>query len=212
MKGRKITYTQRELRWVKANSQRKRVEAHGEFVQKFTRPDVKLSNFNSLCKRMGWLTGRTGRYEKGRTPENKGKKMPYNANSARTQFKKGNTPHNARYLGHERVTADGYVEISVAQKNPHTGFERTYVLKHLHLWEAKHGPLPQGMCLKCKDSNRQNTAPHNWEAIPRALLPRLNGGRMGTLVKYDEAEPELKPVLMSAAKLAHAIRHVGQDQ
>jgi hypothetical protein len=32
------------------------------------------------------------------------------------------------------------------------------------------------MALKCLDGNKQNTDPSNWEAVPRALLPRLAGG------------------------------------
>jgi hypothetical protein len=77
--------------------------------------------------------------------------MPYNANSAATQFKKGGVPPNAKFLGYERVSKDGYIEISINQKNPHTGYERRFVLKHKYLWETQNGPVPAGMCLKCLD-------------------------------------------------------------
>nr|WP_282576146.1 HNH endonuclease [Sinorhizobium meliloti] len=53
--------------------------------------------------------------------------------------------------------------ISIDQKNPHTGFERRYVLKHRYLWEQKNGPLPAGTRLRCLDGDRQNTDPSNWE-------------------------------------------------
>jgi hypothetical protein len=148
-----LSYSEQELAWIKKNSKRVRRRTHAEFCHIFERTEVSLSNFNSLCKRMGWMTGRTGHYKKGSTPANKGKTMPYNENSARTRFKKGQTPHNTKYLGHERTTNDGYVEISIDETNPHTGFERRYVLKHKYLWEKKNGPIPEGMCLKSLDGN-----------------------------------------------------------
>lgn len=92
-------------------------------------------------------------------------------------------------------------EISVDERNPHTGFERRYVLKHRWLWEKKHGPVPDGMVLKSRDGDKRNTEPSNWELIPRALLPRL-GGRYGR--DYDHAPAELKPTIMAVAKLEQA--------
>ena len=66
---------------------------------------------------------------------------------------------------HERTSKDGYVEISVDQVNPHTGYERRFVHKHRHLWEQANGPLPDGMCLKCLDGDKTNTAPLNLSLI-----------------------------------------------
>lgn len=201
MKGRPIRYSARELAWIEFHSKENRREAHTLFCRKFERQDVSLASFNALCKRKGWMTGRTGCFEKGIVPANKGKKMPYNPNSARTQFKKGNRPHNTNYLGHERVSKDGYVEISIDETNPHTGFERRYVLKHRYLWEQKNGPLSDGLALKCLDGNRTNTDPSNWEPISRALLPYLNGHRG---FDYEAAEPEVRPAILTIAKLKHA--------
>lgn len=200
MKGRKIHYSDNEIAWIKAHSTLSRRDAYALFQVRFARPDVSLENFTSLCKRNGWLTGRTGQYEKGAVPMNKGKKMPFNPNSARTQFKKGQLPHNTKHAGHERVSVDGYVEISIDETNPYTGFERRFVLKHRWLWEKQNGPLPDGMALKCLDGDKTNTDPSNWEAIPRAMLLRLNGRwRLG----YDKASDELKPTVMAIAKLEH---------
>ncbi len=202
MKGRQIIYSVRELAFIKHRCTMDRRELHAKFVAKFARIDVSLMHLNSLCKRKGWLTGRTGRLEKGNVPANKGKKMPYHPNSARTRFKKGNLPHNTNYLGHERVSKDGYAEISIDETNPHTGFERRYVLKHRWLWEQEHGPVPEGMCLKCL-GDQLNTDPSNWELVPRAFLPRLNG-RFGR--GYDGAPNELKPTIMAVVKIEHQIR------
>ena len=204
-----IPYSTEELSWIEERKEMPRRELHAEFCATFDRSDVSFNNFNNLCKRKGWLTGRDGRIKPGSVPPNKGRKMPFNPNSARTQFKKGHQPHNTKYLGHERVNSQGYVEISVDEKNPHTGFERRYVQKHRWLWEKLHGPVPEGMTLKCLDGDKTNTDPGNWEAIPRAMLPRLNGiyGR-----GYDDAPAELKPSIMAITKIEHKAREARADK
>ena len=204
MKGRVIEYSDAELFWIQDNSKRPRREAHAEFVELWNRPDVSLSNFNALCKRNGWMTGRTGCFAKGQAAHNKGKKMPFNPNSARTQFKKGRLPHNTRGAGHERIDSkDGYVIMIVDEPNPWTGAKTRPVHKHRYLWEKLNGPVPEGHRLKCLDGDKTNTDPSNWEAIPAALAPRLNG-RFGR--GYDNAPAELKPTIMLTAKLEHAAR------
>lgn len=201
-KGRSIPYSKIELKWIYNNRAMPRSAAHAAFCGTFRRSDVSADNFKALCARKGWKTGRDGRFQTAHAPWNQGKEMPYNANCARTQFKKGNLPHNTKFLGHERISKDGYIEISVAQRNPHTGFERRYVLKHKHLWEQENGPVPAGMCLKSKDGNRSNTDPSNWVLIPRGMLTRMNGFRGPN---YQTAEPEVKPVIMTLAKLCHVL-------
>jgi len=124
-------------------------------------------------------------------------------NSAAVQFRKGQRPHTAKDVGHESIDKEGYVRICVAEPNPYTGAATFMAFKHRWLWQQKHGPVPEGHALKCLDGNKRNTDPANWEAVPRALLPRLNG-RFGR--GYDAAAPEIKPVILATAKLEHAAR------
>ncbi len=166
---------------------------------------------------MGWKTGRTGHFEKGQAPANKGKRCPEGVggrhpNARKTQFKKGQEPHNTKHLGHERLSKDGYVEISVAETNPHTGYGRRYVHKHVHLWEAANGPVPEGYCLKSLDGDKTNTDPSNWTAIPRGVLPRLNGGRATRVMAYDSAPDDLKPALLTIAKIDHRARELRRQR
>jgi len=81
--------------------------------------------------------------------------------------------------------------------------------KHKWLWERANGPVPKGMVLKCLDGNKLNCDPSNWEAIPMALQPRLNG-RFGR--GYDHADPELKPTIMAIAKLEHKARQIRKGE
>lgn len=202
---RPIPYSEEELAWIEERKTTPRRELHRAFVERFGRSDVRLAAFKNLCKRKGWLTGRTGRYEAGSVPANKGKKMPYNPNVARTQFKKGHRPQNTKYLGHERIDGNGYIQVSVAEENPYTGYHRRYVHKHRHLWEEANGPVPEGMALKCLDGDKTNTDPSNWKLIPRAMLPRLNG-RFGR--GYDNAPADLKPTILATAEVEHAAREL----
>lgn len=212
MKGHAIPYSDEEMAWLEEHRMLPIAEYHAAFAARFGRPDVTPARLHGLRKRKGWKTGRTGHFPKGNTPHNKGKPFPVaaiNPNCRKGQFKKGDEPHNTRHLGHERVSREGYVEVSVAETNPHTGYSRRYVLKHRWLWEQENGPIPDGHCLKCRDGNKANTAPDNWECIPRSLLPRLVGGnRHHHHLAYDDAPPELKPTILATARLVHATRGV----
>ncbi|QRY69132.1 HNH endonuclease [Ensifer sp. PDNC004] len=208
MKGKWISYSAAEMEWLEANRTLPIGDYHRVFSSTFQRDDVSAVNLHALRKRKGWKTGRTGCFVKGQVPVNKGVpcepgKGGRHPNARRTQFKAGGLPHNTKFLGHERVSKDGYVEISIDEQNPHTGYERRYVLKHVYLWEQVNGPIPDGMCLKSVDGNRLNTDPANWLLIPRGVLPRLNGGRATRVMAYDTAPDELKPVLMTIARVDH---------
>lgn len=204
MKGKQIIYSKAELAWCKRNRTWPRKKAYEKFCKIFGRTDIIFDNFKALYTRKGWNTGRTGCIEKGNIPWNKGKEFApgtggNHPNARKTQFKKGQEPHNTKYLGHERIdTKDGYVYISIAEPDKHTGFKRRYELKHKYLWEKKNGKLPKGYVLKCLDGNKQNCDPVNWEAIPRGCLPFLNGHRGH---EYDKAPKEIKPVILTLAKL-----------
>lgn len=207
--GRRRRFNEAEIIWLRTNCTLEIGIYHAAFCKEFGREDVSADNLKALRTREGWKTGRTGRFEKGVTPANKGKPCPpgtggRHPNARRTQFKKGGLPHNTKYLGHERINKDGYVEISVAEKNPHTGYERRYVHKHVHLWVQQNGPVPTGHCLKSKDGNKLNTDPSNWELISRATLAALN--QRHNPLDFNTAPAELKPAILAIAKLKVASR------
>lgn len=209
MKGRPISYTADEMAWLEANRAMMIGDYHRAFTAAFQRADISAQNLHSLRKRKGWRTGRTGCFAKGQEPVNKGKRCPpgtggRHPNARRTQFQKGNISHTYRGPGHERIdTKDGYVVLIVAETTPWSGAATRPVHKHRYLWEQANGPLPEGHVLKCLDGDKTNTAPSNWEAVPRAILPRLNG-RFGR--GYETAPTELKPVILAVAKLEERAR------
>lgn len=206
MKGRWITYSADEMAWLEDNRAMVISDYHRAFNEAFSR-DVSLQNLHALRKRKGWRTGRTGCFEKGSVPPNKGVPCApgtgaHHPNAVATRFKKGNRSgranDNYQPIGTERLSQDGYREIKIHDGMP---LQSRWRLVHLVEWEAVNGPIPEGQCLKCVDGDRTNTAPANWQMIPRALLPRLNGGRHKKRLAYDDAEAEVKPILMTLAKV-----------
>ena len=210
MKGRAIRYTPSELHWIEARKAEPRRALHAAFVAEWGRDDVTFENFKALCTRKGWKTGRTGCFAKGTVPPNKGRKGHCAAGSEKGWFKKGTLSGRAaaqiKPIGHERMAKGGYLERKINHDMP---YRKRWRAVHLIEWEAAHGPIPEGHALKCRDGNKRNTHPTNWELVPRALLPRLAGAKKG--INYDEAPPELRPALMATAKLEHAIRKARDD-
>lgn len=108
-------------------------------------------------------TGEAHRFNKGNVPSNKGKKMPPEvfAKTAKTQFKKGNMPHNHRPVGSTRITRDGYVEVKVQEP-------RIWMFKHRVVWEENNGKRPPNAVVKFKDGDTLNCSIDNLYLTDRA--------------------------------------------
>lgn len=191
-----------EIAWLKENYRLSRSEVGPALRAAFpdgSNPSDK--QITSWRKRNRMRTGNDASFKPGHTPWSKGRKLGPNAKSAATQFKPGQKPHNSKPIGYESLNPDGYVLICVDRPNPFYPDRATHMaFKHRELWEAKNGPVPEGYALKCLDGEKTNCDPSNWEAVPIGMLSRLNGR---TKRGYDRAPPELKPIIMATAKLAH---------
>lgn len=116
------------------------------------------------------------RFKKGDTPPNKGRKISEWMSHEmierikKTQFCKGNQPHNTKYDGAERISKDGYIEIRISKGK--------YVHKHRLEWEKVNGTIPEGLILVCKSHNKLNSHPDNWELITRVENMNRNSGPM----------------------------------
>jgi hypothetical protein len=211
MKGHPIKYSQAELAFIKQRKRMARRKLHAKFIAAFPRRrDVSLDALKALCKRKGWMTGRDGCFEKGTVPFNKGKKMPFHPNSARTRFKKGNRTGKANLIykpiGTERFSKEGYLERKIHDGLP---MQSRWRAVHIVNWEKLNGPVPKKHCLKCLDGDKLNTDPSNWELISRAVLVRLSGKSSN---QYDRAPTELKPTVMAIAKLKHRLSQQSTSQ
>ena len=179
-------YTAAQLLWLSENRTLTLSQLTAQFNQTFG-TDYKVSRLNSLRKRHGWSSGRDGRFPKGHIPANKGRRTPGKYLNA-TQFKIGAKPHNTMPVGTIVVRADGYKQTKIAEPN-------NWRLTHILEWEKVNGPIPKGYLIKFLDGDQLNTDPANMVLITRAEMLRLNHHR------YNQMPDELKPAVMSLAKL-----------
>ena len=132
----------------------------------------------AAIKRYGLSTGRTGYFEKGQEPVNKGKTwgeyMPPESQTVcrSTCYRKGNMPHNHRMLGDERIDRDGYIWIKVESRfdpDGHNDWRDLWKPKHRFVWEQANGKqVPDGSLVVFADGDRRNFDPGNLVAMTRA--------------------------------------------
>ncbi|MCX4351733.1 MAG: HNH endonuclease signature motif containing protein [Lachnospiraceae bacterium] len=136
------------------------------FTEKFGW-EISISQVNAYIGNHHLNTGRTGRFQKGQVPPNKGKKGVYAAGCEKTWFPKGHIPKNHRPVGSERVNKDGYVEVKVAEPNK-------WKLKHRIVWEKVNGPVPKGYIIIFRDNDKTNTDINNLLMIKRGIHAVMN--------------------------------------
>lgn len=114
-------------------------------------------------------SGLTGKFRKGQTPHNKGKKMPKEVYEKvkHTMFAKGSVPPNHRPVGSERISKDGYIEVKVAEPNK-------WRLKQRVVYEEAKGKIPEGCPIIFLDGNKRNFDIDNLKCITRSELLYLN--------------------------------------
>ena len=132
-----------------------------KFEHQFTEGQIK-----GAIGRNNLNTGRTGRFEKGHIPANKGTKGTMKAN--KTSFQKGHTPKNHKEVGSERVSVDGYTEIKVAEPNK-------WRLKQRVMYEKYHNvKLDPKQLVIFADRDKRNLTKENLLLVDNKQLLTLN--------------------------------------
>lgn len=137
-------------------------------------------------------SGLTGRFEKGRVPYNKGKKLP-NMPPNSGQFKRGNKPPNYVPVGTINYTTDGYPKEKIGEPNK-------WVLKHRKVWEEHHGPIPKGYSVCFLDRDKTNYDISNLILLSNEELARMNQNN------YFSSDPELTKLGAGITKLSRKIK------
>lgn len=141
-------------------------EIQKAFTEKFGW-EISLRQVNSYIGNHHLNTGRTGRFQKGHKPSNKGKKGVCAAGCEKTWFKRGNVPANYRPVGSERINAAGYIEVKVADPDK-------WKPKHRVVWESVNGEIPKGYIITFRDNDKSNTNIDNLLLIKRNTHAVLN--------------------------------------
>jgi phage protein len=143
-----------------------------EIVEMFNRKfefQINAKKLKYTLRNHGISTGLSGRFGKGITPHNKGKKFPGTGN--RTTFRKGATPHNKMEVGEDTVTTDGYVKTKIAEPD-------VWEYKHKLIWAEAHGPIPEKHSIIFADGNKLNLDIDNLLLVSKAELLMLNRRRL----------------------------------
>lgn len=129
------------------------------------------------------------RFQKGMVPWNKGVKgsTGNHPNSVRTQFKKGAmsgaAQHNYRPIGSTRISKDGYLERKINDTHPVPA--RRWVGVHRLVWEAVHGPIPEGHIVVFKSGMK--TIDPDLITIDRLeLISKAENMRRNTLHRFPK--------------------------
>lgn len=162
-------------------------EMNQKFGLSLTKKQIKSYRRNNNLN-----SGLTGRFEKGRVPYNKGKKLP-NMPRNSGQFKKGNKPPNYVPVGTINYTTDGYPKEKIGEPNK-------WVLKHRKVWEEYHGPIPKGYSVCFLDRDKTNYDISNLILLSNEELARMNQNN------YFSSDPELTKLGAGITKLSRKIK------
>ena len=158
-------YTGEEIDFLRKNAPGRH---YREIVEMFNRKfeyQIDTKKLRETLKNHKISTGLTGRFEKGITPHNKGKKFPGTGN--KTTFRKGATPHNKMKVGEDAVTTDGYIKTKIAEPD-------VWEFKHKLIWIKAHGPIPEKHSIIFADGNKLNLSIDNLLLVSKAELLMLN--------------------------------------
>lgn len=167
-------------------------EIQKAFIEKFGW-EISLGQIKSYIGNHHLNSGKTGCFQKGHIPSNKGKKMPAEVYEKvrHTMFPKGHMPVQHRPVGSERINVDGYIEIKVEEP-------KKWRLKHNVIYEQHYGAIPKGHVVVFLDGNKMNLTPENLKLISRGELAIMN--KQG-LFRMD---PELTEASINVVKLIYA--------
>jgi len=168
-----------------------------------SKTEAYLASPDACRLRRGPNPGVRFRYPKGHVPANKGLRRPGYAvgRMKETQFKKGQKPGNTLPIGTIAPNGDGYLRIKVKDEPQSIAgkgaLSTNWEFVHRRVWEAAHGPIPEGHRIWWKDGNHQNNDLDNLEL--------LNAEEHMARTTIHTFPPELKETLQLKGQLNRAI-------
>ena len=183
-------FTQEQMEYLKDQYKLLDVnELTAAFNQKFG-TSKETSKVRAFLKNHGIRSGRTGQFGPAQTSWNSGM-VGWSAGgrSVETRFKPGRSSLNIKPVGSTRVDTDGYKMIKIAMPNKWRG-------AHLVEWEKHFGPIPKGMRVHFKDSDRTNCSIDNLILVTAAQSAVMN--KMG----LGRVDPEFKQAAIALADIS----------
>ena len=148
------------------------------------------SKIRAFLKNHGIKSGRTGQFAPAQKSWNAGLTgLNIGGRSVETRFKPGRISLNIKPVGATRVDTDGYTMVKIAMPNKWRG-------AHLVEWEKHFGPIPKGMRVHFKDSDRTNCDISNLILVTAAQCAVMN--KMG----LGRVDPEFKQAAIALADIS----------
>lgn len=195
-KGRSRSFTKGQVYFIETEYPKKSLKALTKAFNELYGARKSVEQIRGFISNHKIRSGRSGCFEKGLKPWNKGTKGMGLTGANSGSFKKGSAPPNRKPLWSERIDSkDGYITMKVPERDPYTGFPTRYKFKHIWVWEQANGPVPKGHVIRFLDGDKTNCVLENLACVSKAVNARLNK------IGYNEYPNELKPTVMLIAKV-----------
>jgi len=158
-------YTDEEKEFIKNNIKGRRTKELTKIFNEKFQTNLKRSQIRSYIKNHGLTSGVNMQFKKGNEPWSKGR-TDLTGHKA-TQFKKGNRPKNAKPVGTEIITEDGYIKVKVREPN-------IWAFKHIMIYEENEGEIPKGKVVIFADQDKSNININNLILVDRRELLIMN--------------------------------------
>lgn len=197
-------FTQEEKDFIFQNNYMKTAQEVTDLFNDYFNDSITVDKVKNFRNRYKIKSGLTGRFEKGQTSFNKGKKwddyMPKEAQkqALKTTFKKGNIPANRREVFEERISKDGYIEIKVQDGKLNDNWQ----FKHRYIYEQENGKIPKDYIVSFADGNIKNFDINNLILVSRAENLILNRNDLRT------NDTELTKTALNLAKVIVKINDI----
>lgn len=186
-KGKYRSFTQEQFLFIESGYKKWSIS---ELTEKFnlrfgtSKTECQIKSFTKNHK---IRSGRTGEFKKGHKPFNTGTKGVSKPN--KTSFKRGRQPENHRKVGSERINADGYVEIKVAEPN-------IWMPKQRAIYEQAFGKIPKNHKVRFLDGDKENFSPSNL-----VLVSNTENAYLNRRYQLNQQPEELRETLVLMAKI-----------
>lgn len=147
--------------------------------------------------------GRAHQFRPGHATWNKGKPFNSGGRSVETRFKPGRPPSEARNyqpIGAVRISKDGYLERKVTDDHPIP--DRRWVAEHRLVWEAAHGPIPDG-CIVVFKRGMHTTVADEITADRLELVTRAENMARNTIHNYPAP---VKSLIRAVSRAERALK------
>jgi hypothetical protein len=133
-----------------------------------------VDQVKAAISRYGLNTGRTGCFAPGHVPANKGRLGYCAPGSEKGWFAPGGFSHNRVEIGTEKQRSDGYVWVKVADGRKNANWRQ----KHILIWEAANGAVPQGSVVMFRNGDTTDCRIENLILTDKATVARFNHMRL----------------------------------